>query len=224
MLTLAKLFGKSPFSPLQLHMDKVKACIHLLPNLLESMAEKEDEKTIKIAEKISNLEHEADLTKNDIRNHLPKGLFLPIERSSLLEILSFQDDLADAAEDISDLAKIKRLEHYSHFEDDLKNFLKKNMQTFDSSYEIIKEFDELLEASFGGKEAEKVKSMIERVALEEHECDILEIDLKKKLYNFSKPLSAPAFYQWISIIKEIGSIADFSQRLANRIRMILEIK
>jgi predicted phosphate transport protein (TIGR00153 family) len=224
MLTLAKLFGKSPFSPLQLHMDKVKACIHLLPELMETMHDSDETKTQKIAEKISSLEHEADLTKNDIRNHLPKGMFLPIERYTLLEILSLQDDLADAAEDIGDLAKIKRLEHFSHFHADLQEFLKKNLQTFDSSYQIIKEFDVLLEASFGGKEAEKVQSMIEKVALEEHECDILEIELKKKLYNFSHPMNAPAFYQWISMVKEIGSIADLSQRLANRIRMILEVK
>ena len=78
MLTIAKLFGKSPFSPLQSHMDKVKGCVLLLEDLFSALKEKNYTKVKEIGENISKKEHEADLTKNDIRNHLPKSLFMPI--------------------------------------------------------------------------------------------------------------------------------------------------
>src|SRR2546428_11702228 len=99
MLTIAKLFGKSPFAPLQTHMEKVSCCVSELPVLFQAMMDQDMEAIQQISDTISRLEHDADLTKNDIRNHLPKSLFLPVDRGSLLEILSLQDALADQAEE-----------------------------------------------------------------------------------------------------------------------------
>src|SRR3989344_2456887 len=101
MLTIARLFGKSPFAPLQTHMEKVSSCMSELPYLFKAILVQDQEAISDIAAKISKLEHEADLTKNDIRNHLPKSLFLLVDREALLEILSLQDALADQAEEIS---------------------------------------------------------------------------------------------------------------------------
>src|SRR5580704_5745643 len=106
MLTIARLFGKSPFAPLQTHMDKVASCIGELPNLFEAVIDQDSHAIQIIGEKISKLEHEADLTKNDIRNHLPKSIFLPLDRSALLDILSLQDAIADQAEEIAENASL----------------------------------------------------------------------------------------------------------------------
>ena len=80
MLTIARLFGKSPFAPLQTHMNKVANCMEKLTKVFECLASGETEKIERYVEDLSALEHEADLTKNDIRNHLPKSLFMPIDR------------------------------------------------------------------------------------------------------------------------------------------------
>lgn len=101
MLTIAKLFGKSPFAPLRSHMEKVAGCISTLPEIFKALDKQNKEEIEKISKKISKMEHEADLTKNDIRNHLPKSIFMPIARPHFLEILSLQDALADKAEDIA---------------------------------------------------------------------------------------------------------------------------
>ena len=72
-MTIARLFGKSPFAPLQSHMNKVALCIEKLSKVFESLEQKD--KIQRLVADLSQLEHEADLTKNDIRNHLPKSLF-----------------------------------------------------------------------------------------------------------------------------------------------------
>src|ERR1700681_624582 len=113
MLTIARLFGKSPFAPLQTHMDKVASCIGELPYLFKAFLEQDADAIQKIGEKISKLEHEADLTKNDIRNHLPKSLFLPMDRSHFLDILSIQDSIADKAEEVGILLTFQTLEMYA---------------------------------------------------------------------------------------------------------------
>jgi len=57
-------------------MDRVAACVRQLVPLFEALAAKDYPRVEAIAAEISKLEHDADLTKNDIRNHLPSGLFL----------------------------------------------------------------------------------------------------------------------------------------------------
>ncbi len=97
MRTFLNLFGRSPFTPLQSHMQNVADCVHQLMDLFEALENKNFERVEKIANAISEHEHIADITKNDIRNHLPKSLFLPIDRSQLLEILGILDGIADRA-------------------------------------------------------------------------------------------------------------------------------
>jgi len=224
LTTIAKIFGKSPFAPLQAHMEKVSACIEKLPLLLPFVEQKNKEKILEMAKEISRLEHEADLTKNDIRNHLPSTLFMPISRATLLEILSYQDAFADIAEDIAVLLSFKTLEFYQPIKDDFEMFFLKNLETFFLTRQVIKEFDTLLESSFGGIEAQKVKQMIEELALKEHEIDVIQFKLISRLYNEDITSDYKDFNMALTLIKEVGSISNLSEKLGNRIRMILEIK
>lgn len=224
MQTLARLFGRSPFAPLQTHMAKVAACIHEIIPLFEALSNKDDSLVETIAHQISKLEHDADLTKNDIRNNLPTGLFLPIARASLLEILALQDNIADRAEDMAVLLTLRHLEILPSFAEELQAFLKKNLETFESVFNIIKEMGDLLESSFGGIEAEKVKKMVDEVAFKEHEADLLQASLLKKMFRECEHMSTPLFFLWMKVIQELAAISDESEKLANRVRMTLEVK
>ena len=95
-------------APLQSHMEKVTHCVHKVKDLFDAFQKQDYPLLEKIVAEISELEHQADLTKNDIRNHLHKNVYLPIERGSLLEILSIQDNIADTAEDIAILLTFKQ--------------------------------------------------------------------------------------------------------------------
>src|SRR5262245_29091872 len=138
MLKISSLFGRSPFAPLQSHMESVALCVHRLPDLFEALEQKDYARIEKIAEEISRLEHDADLIKNDIRNHLPTSIFLPIDRSNLLDILAIQDHIADKAEDVAVLITLKPLELLPIFKEEFKLFLRKNIDTFDEAKLIIK--------------------------------------------------------------------------------------
>lgn len=224
MQTLARLFGRSPFAPLQTHMAKVALCVRELVPLFEALEKKDYAAIDKIAAKISKLEHEADLSKNDIRNHLPGGLFMPVAKASLLEILALQDNLADRAEDIAVLLTLRSLEISADFAESFGAFLRKNLEAFEGVREIIQEMGDLLESSFGGVEAEKVRQMVHGVAFKEHECDVMQRSLLKHLYNHCDAMPYPAFSLWMRIVSGVASLADESEKLANRVRMILEVK
>jgi predicted phosphate transport protein (TIGR00153 family) len=174
-----------------------------------------------MVDELCRLEHEADLTKNDIRNHLPKSIFLPMDRSHFLDILSIQDSIADQAEEIGLSLKLRPLD--PAFTPDLQLLFQKSYDAFSSARQIIGEINELLESSFGGIEAEKVKSLVELTAHKEFETKKFQRGLMTKLFARGDKFAAPDFYLWIKLIENVGNLSVISERLANRIRMVLEL-
>lgn len=222
--TLLSIFAKSPFIPLNSHMERVSLCVHQLKPLFEAIEQSDFAKAEGLVKTISELEHYADITKNDIRNHMPKGLYLPIHKTHLLDILALQDAIADTAQDIAVLTTFKNLTVLPSFRDNFHAFLNKNIETFDHAYVIIKELHELLESSFGGIEAEKVRSMVHQVAYKEHEVDLIQRKLLQDLFSSEKELTYTTFFLWDKIFQNIGNISNLSENLSNRVRMTLELK
>ncbi len=217
MRTIARLFGKSPFAPLQTHMSRVTLCIEKLTEIISINPAPQ-----KLVDELCKLEHEADITKNDIRNNLSKSVFLPIDKSQFLEILSLQDSIADQAEQIGITLTLRPLSKV--FLPALAEFYMKNVDTFISAQHIIREVDQLIESSFGGIEAEKVKAMVEQTARKEQESQNQERALRQKICSSTQEWSPPEFYLWMELIDQIGNISTLSEKLANRIRMVLELK
>jgi uncharacterized protein len=222
--TILNLFGRSPFAPLQSHMEKVAVCVHLLKDIFDAVEKKDYTAVEELAAKLADFEHKADLTRNDILNHLPKSLYLPINRALLVEILKTQDEIADQAKDIAILITLKPIELQPHFKDEFKEFLLKNISTFDSAFLIIKEMHELLESSFGGMEAEKVRTMIEEVSFKEHNVDLVQRKLLKKLFQSEEYMSYATFHLWQKICSATAAISNLSETLAFRVRLTLETK
>jgi len=224
LTTIARIFGKSPFHPLQEHMKKVSSCMKKLTEIFEHLRKKSPEELEKLVKELSDLEHEADLTKNDIRSHLPKSLFLPMDRSQFLEILSMQDSIADKGEDIGHLLILYPIDELGDLCDHIDQLFKKNMEAFWDTSSIIKELHELLESSFGGIEAEKVKTIAEKTSKLEYQADKMKHDLMKEFFKTADQVKTPVFYLYTRLVEEINHISHLSEKLANRIRMILELK
>ncbi len=223
MLTIAKLFGKSPFNHLQNHMHKVTHCMKMLDQLCKNLIEGNFSLIEEQVPMLSKLEHEADVCKNDIRDHLPKSLYLPIERSEFLDILSLQDSLADKAEEIGNLILLKPVKHFPReMETSFSLFVNKNMEAFWQARDIIKELSDLMESSFGGQEAEKVKAMVEKSSYIEYESDCLRRQVMKHFFSIADSFSYPSFYLWIRLIEDVGEISHISEKLAHHIRQIIE--
>ncbi|MGB3095623.1 MAG: DUF47 family protein, partial [Candidatus Deferrimicrobiaceae bacterium] len=107
--TIFDLFAKSPFGPMQDHVNKIMECVRLIPDLFRAI-EAEDEEQIKIiTEKVQKAEFEADEIKNQLRSDLPSTIFTPVDRDDLVDILSYQDHISDVAEDVVVLYGMKKL-------------------------------------------------------------------------------------------------------------------
>ena len=86
--TILGLFAKSPIKPLQKHIVKVHECSQQLIPFFDAIADGRWSDAERIRQQISQLEKEADILKREIRLKLPRGLFLPVARTDLLELLT----------------------------------------------------------------------------------------------------------------------------------------
>ena len=82
-----KLFSRAPFDLLEIHMEKVIACLVKLDEVLLSFKEGNLDQAGSFAESVSELEHEADLIKNDIQTLEPSKIDLPKTESRSLKFL-----------------------------------------------------------------------------------------------------------------------------------------
>ena len=221
---MARLFGRSPFVPLQLHLDKIADCVEASVALIERIRTGDTTNIVEEALAISKLEHKAGLVKNDIRNNLPRGLFMAIDRGQLLEILSLQDSIADKGEDIAVLMSIRPVKILDELSEPLKEYIAGNIDAFHKAKGVMRELDALIESGFGGTEATRVETMIEEVAHKEHECDIMQRKLMKMVLDHEEDLSMGDFFVWQRLLHEIASISNLSEKLANRVRMLLTLK
>jgi len=176
-----------------------------------------------ISKEISKLEYEADLAKDDLRNNLPKTLFMPIDRVDILEILHIQDSIADIAQQIGITMTMRQLKLEESFSHLFQELCRKALETFEKSREVISEMSSLLETSFGGLEAQKVKDMSDEVALLEHETSMIKRKLVKHLFSIADELKHYIFYLWLNLFEEIAILAKCSEKLSGRIRMILDV-
>jgi len=71
------------------------------------------------------------MVKKEIRNNLPKSIFLPVNRGDMLNYLREQDKIADSAEDLAVLVTLRKMTVPSELRDYLKVLVEKVLLTFD---------------------------------------------------------------------------------------------
>ena len=221
MSIISKLFGKSPFEPLYQHMLKVKECVDLVRPLMDAFLNEEDKKVEGFAKKIFKAEHEADLVKKELRNQLPKSIFLPVARGDLLRFLKEQDNIADSAEDLAVLITLRKTRVPEELKKELKDFVDKVLETYEMAMRVSSEIKLLAETSFSGSEAHKVMQLIEELKVDEWEADKAQMKAAKKLFSIEEKLDPVSLLMLMNIFKELGILANHAENAGDQMRMML---
>jgi len=221
MRVFASLFGKSPFGPMQEHMKKAASCARLVRPFFEALAAGRHERVEEIRNRIFRAEEEADYVKNEVRNHLPKSLFMPIDRRDLLEVLDMQDSVADVAQDIVELLELRPMELPEELQDDLFEMVDTSIAAVEQALEISEKLDDLVAASFSGPDADRVFAMISKLSEIEHENDQVGMRFIRHLFAIEDELKPVDVMFWYQIAGLIGDLADYSQKMGNRLRLLI---
>ncbi len=215
------LFGSSPVHPLQQHMSKVMECVNQLPALVEAACRDDQDAVAEQQERIAALENEADDLKHQLRLHLPRSLFLPVDRRDLLEVLTMQDNVANRAKDIAGLVRGRRMAFPDTLGPRLLDFARRGVDACAQAQRTVNELDELVETGFRGAEVKLVQNMIEELDRIEKDTDVIQVEVRAMLMSMEKDLPPVDVMFIYRVIDWIGDLGDLAQRVGSRLQLML---
>ncbi|WP_196140099.1 TIGR00153 family protein [Aliikangiella sp. G2MR2-5] len=221
MNPILDLFASSPMKPLQTHMQKVQECVDQLPVFIDAVFAKNWEQVEQTQKHIRALENEADELKKALRLHLPTGLFMPVARADLLALLASQDKIANKAKDVAGLITGRQMSFPESLENQFKEYIQKSVDTAHQAGKAIQQLDELLESGFKGKEVTIAEEMVEQLDALENESDVLQIKLRRSIFNLEKELPPVDVIFMYKTIDWIGDLSDLSQQVGSRLELLL---
>ena len=218
------VFAKSPIKPLEKHIRLVTKCANQLIPFFTACADNDWPTATKVRKKLSKLEQDADELKRQLRLELPGGLFMPVDRADLLELLTQQDKIANRAKDIAGRVLGRKLEIPAILREDFMTYLTRCIDATEKAADAINELDDLLETGFRGREVALVEKMINQLDEIEDDTDGMQIKLRKSLLAIEddlKPVDVMFLYQ---IIDWVGELADLAERVGARLEILLARK
>jgi len=174
-----------------------------------------------VRKSIVSLEKDADKLKREIRVHLPRGLFMPVERTDILELVSQQDKIANKAKDISGRVLGRELEIPQPIQQDFHTYVRRCIDATAMACDVINELEELLETGFRGREVNLVIKMVEKLDEIEHDTDEMQIKLRKQVRIVEQDMNPVDVIFLYRTLEWLGDLADVALRVGSRLEIIL---
>ena len=213
------LFYESPFIKLKKHADKVKECAWMFKRAVQCYVEQDCEEFDQLTEDVAMFESQADALKRNLRNHLPRGIFMPMDKFIFLDCLREQDHVLDDVEEALYWLSFKPM---AGIPEELVGDFLHLIDAVIPAIEKLPEMSEQAMAYFKNSTEEnrnKLKSIIRDVYQAEKEADHLEHELKKNAFTL---LEDPVeIYHVVRLVEIVGEICDHAQNVSDRMRTMI---
>ncbi len=217
----SRLFGRSPISPIKEHMETCERCVLGLVPFFEAVSGSDWADAEKRYRSVSDLEGDADELKKKVRLNLPRSLFLPVSRQHLLEIVQVQDRIANGAKDIAGLMLGRKMKFPDQVNPALTEFVKASLDAVSLARKVTAQLSDLVTTGFSGREIELVEKMLEELDDAEHKSDVLQVKLRRALFDHEADLNPVSVIFLYRVIDQIGDIADDAQTVGNRMMYLI---
>lgn len=193
------------------HIEKIQEGIDLLERFFDAYEDNDWDLVEEIRNKISDVEHEADVIRRDTENGMYSGAFLPNFRGDLLGIIESADKIMNKIQTVADLIWMQHVEAPLEIRKDLKEQVNLVIKTFKSLATSLREmFDNM----------DKAQAYIEETEKFEHEEDLKEKVMISTLFKL-KDMSLAEKLQIKELILNIGDIADLTEDTSDRVQIVI---
>jgi predicted phosphate transport protein (TIGR00153 family) len=217
---IAQTLRKSPFDGLLKHFDSVKKGISAWEKTVKYYIKGDYTNFKKYMAMVDKFEQNADKIKGNIRNHLPKFIFMPIDKGDFLMLLKETDGILDAAKDVVVLMDMRKTKVPDDLKTEFQAVIIKALEPVETLEKAMSMLKVILESSFGGKPREEIKKVIHKIHKLEHESDVIEKKISKQLFNV-KDVDPISIIHLLKIVDRIGNIPDHAENAGDRIRAML---
>ena len=218
--TFSNLISKSPFGPIQVHMDKSKECAEELLFLLDAVIKNDWDKATTSRKKIKDLEKEADQLKAETRGLLPKGIFLFVPRRDLLDLIGLVDEIPNTIKDISGLVVGRQMLIPPQISASFTEFTAEAVAVVATAASAIDKLGELSRLAFGSRASGELDKIISTLDSLEAESDRSEVTVRRQLFDIEKDLPPIDVMFLYDVINKIGELADRAEQVGHRLTLI----
>ena len=212
---------KTPFNQLLDHMCKVREGIHILGDGLIKYYKGDYKNFSDLAKKVAEIEHEADLIKSNLRNHLPSSLLMPVDKGRFLWTLREQDAILDHAENLAEMLDMRHTKIPKELQKVFIEHAELVMNTVEAMEEAVCNIKDLVETGFVKREREQTKEYIHKVHNWEYKADQKRYEITKGIYKFEKKLNPMDVYHLLKIADWVDEIADHAENVADWLRSMI---
>jgi len=224
MKVFDKFFGPSPFEQLQQHTDKVHECVKLLKPLADALLAEDYDKIEELHDLMSKTEYEADQIKTRLRDLISQLHFLSVGRHELNEFLTYMDDVADAAEDFAVVLILRRTKMPEELKEDFMAFVEQIIGVGEQLMKLANRLSMVVEAAFGGQEAEEMMEAIKDIGEEEWKADRLGRKFARNFYNMEDKLDPITIMFLDKYCKTLNAVANNAENTAKYLRLVIRKK
>jgi predicted phosphate transport protein (TIGR00153 family) len=164
------------------------------------------------------MESEADDIKRRIRNHLPRGILMPVDKFQFFQYLREQDKVLDEVEEALFWLSFRPSGIPEEVAEDFHHLVEAVIPPIEKLSDLVA----LARGYFrskSGAQREKMKSLVRDIRQYEREADHLERELKFKVFNTMKdPL---VVFHMVRLVEIVGHIADHAQNASDRMRAMI---
>ena len=218
--TISDLISKSPFGPIQVHMEKSKECAEELLVFLNAAIDKDWSKANTSRKKIIELEKNADELKAETRDLLPKGMFLFVPRGDLLDLIGLADEIPNTIKDISGLVYGRQIVIPSQISASFKEFASEAVEIVSTAALAVDQLSEVSRLAFGSRASDALEKIISNLDSLEAESDKSEVKVRRQLFDIEKDLPPVDVMFLYDVINKIGELADRAEQVGHRLTLI----
>ncbi|MGR4069833.1 TIGR00153 family protein [Billgrantia sp. C5P2] len=214
------MFGRSPFQPLLAHIAKSNECADQLLPFFEATLAGDWDEAVRIREIVTQLEHDADSLKTELRLNLPNTLFLPVSRTDLLDLISVQDKIANKVRDITGIMLGRRMQVPAELAQPMRDYMQTSVACVAQARQALEELQDLLESGFGRHVSDVMQNLIRELHILEQQADHQQIDIRRRLFDLEdqlKPVDVVFLYK---IIDWVGELSDRAERVGSRLQIL----
>jgi len=205
-----------------MHAKKGVLAVEKLSEAMEAYCKGDQVLLNERTEEIDILEHDADKIKQKIRASIPSSIRLPVNKKDLLSFLKQQDSIADFAQAS---AYWMTLRPCKNLPDEIKEgfleLMAASLKTARLYEELVGELYKLLTTSFSKEEIKETMQIVPEVERLEHDVDVLETALLKKIFEHEDALGGAGVCHLMGLVEKVGGIVDKSACVADCLRSMI---
>jgi predicted phosphate transport protein (TIGR00153 family) len=145
-----------------------------------------------------------------------------VNKKDLLSFLKQQDSIADFAQASAYWMTLRPCKDLpEEIKEGFLELMAASLKTARLYDELVGELYKLLSTSFSKEEIRETMHIIPEVEKLEHDVDVLETALLKKIFEHEEALGGAGVCHLMGLVERIGGIADKSASAADRLRSMI---